>query len=134
MFASETTLLRLVVLCVLWAQAHGASPHAKSDTGNAASVQNRSELAGKVEFFSHIMHTGGTAWSHWLTRVYGADSVAPGSATAAPMFAGMRPPYFPQFDELQASLQKCADDPECDRPEYSVAYGKEVVCSSSCCT
>ena len=81
------------------------------------------QLRSQVEFFSHIMHTGGTAWSKWVQHVYGVDTVAPGSATAAPLYSGQKAPYAPQFDILRDAIEECNANASCQAPKYRVAFG-----------
>jgi hypothetical protein len=51
-----------------------SAPGAKLRDGT---VGGRANLWRRVEFFSHILHTVGTAWSRRLAAVYGSEAVAP---------------------------------------------------------
>ena len=102
-------------------------PQVTCEDDNASSSTH--DLDGRLEFFSHIVHTGGTAWSRWLTATYGAQAVAPGSSVAAPMYSGMQPPFGPQFAQLKNVTTACVTEPSCHVPQYAVAFGEfRVMC------
>ena len=81
-----------------------------------AAVLNRN-----VEFFAHIMHTGGTAWSRWLAAVFGASNIAPGSATASELRYTLS--HASDFKRLASATQKCSENPACTSPDFKAVFG-----------